>query len=340
MIRRTVIALPLVWVLAAQASAVEPGGRPSTVGERTPNEWLDLMNRAFAERSYDGVFSYFDGSDLSMLRVVHAVVDGVQRERLVHLNGDRREIVRNGTNVECIFEPDDEILELESSIPAGPFARAFGRSLDQIAGNYEMSLHGYDRVADRRTVRIAVTPRDDDRYGYRLWLDADNALLLRSELIDAKGSRLEIFQFASVRIDEPVDVAALEPGATDDAVRSHLTLAEDGAAAADEAIPWRAAWVPDGFVMAARDLRRIPSAQKPVETLMYSDGLAAFSVFIEAMPPAGAGMLVSRQGATVAVTNLIEGPESARYLVTVVGEVPVATAQRIARSVRHADAAR
>jgi sigma-E factor negative regulatory protein RseB len=83
--------------------------------------------------------------------------------------------------------------------------------------------------------------------------------------------------------------------------------------------------------MAAADVRRKPSTLKDVNTMMYSDGIAAFSVFIEAMPPAGAGNVVSRNGATVAVTHLSRQAEP--HLVTVVGELPTETAQKIARSV-------
>ena len=55
---------------------------------RTPGQWLDGMNAAFAELDYDGVFSYYSGIEMSTLQVTHVVQDGVQRERLVHLNGE------------------------------------------------------------------------------------------------------------------------------------------------------------------------------------------------------------------------------------------------------------
>ena len=89
--------------------------------------------------------------------------------------------------------------------------------------------------------------------------------------------------------------------------------------------------------MASWDIRRTPSSLKSVDTLMYSDGLAAFSVFIEDMPEAGAKALVSRSGATVAVSEVVTGgPQDAvHHLVTVVGEIPTATAQRIAQSIRY-----
>ena len=303
-------------------------------GASTPTQWLDRMNRAFNERNYDGVFSYYSGADLSTIRVVHVVEDGVQKERLVHLNGAPREIIRKGDKVACILQPGDEILELESSIPSGPFARAFTRRFDQVSDNYELSVHGRDRVADREAVRLAILPQDADRYGYRLWLDESTGMLLRSELIDTNGARLEIFQFATIQLDQPIDAAALLPQAHAGAVTSHLTLdsATAPAEASDEVV-WEAGWVPTGFTMAAWDVRRAPT-HKDVNTLMYSDGLAAFSVFIEEMPEVGAGSLISRNGATVAVTHVVSRREGGQHLVTVVGEVPTPTAQRVARSIR------
>lgn len=300
----------------------------------SPREWLDDMNRAFSELSYDGVFSYFSGQDLASLRVVHMVVDGEQRERLVHLNGAPREIVRRGDEVTCIVQPGDALLELEESIPSGPFARAFVRRYDRISENYGLSFFGEDRVADRIAVRVAVSPRDDARYGYRLWLDKETRLLLRSELVDGDGRRLEIFQFNQIRFSDDVDPALLEPESKDGSLLTHLTLAtKQPQPVSRENLVWEVEWLPEGFSMAAADIRRAPSSLKSVNTMMYSDGLAAFSVFVEDMPDSGAASMVSRNGATVAVTHMIKDGDDDPYLVTLVGEIPTPTAQRIARSV-------
>ncbi len=315
-------------VLHAGLAAAEP--------PRTPMQWLDMMNRGFLEVSYDGIFSYFSGDDLSTLRVVHTVTDGVQRERLVHLNGAPREIVRTGDEVECVMRPGDEILALESSIPAGPFARAFSRAFEGVSDHYIMSLHGSDRVADRQAMRLAVMPRDAQRYGFRLWLDEDTGLLLRSELVDTKGKRLEIFQFATLKVGGPISEKDLQPEMSEGSHTSHLSLESPAPAITRGKANWQAEWVPDGFTMASWDIRRTPSSSKSVDTLMYSDGLAAFSVFIEDMPDNGGHALVSRSGATVAVSQVVGGGrENTHHLVTVVGEIPTATAQRIAQSIRY-----
>lgn len=317
----------ILLIMGIVASAV-------SVAEEDPHAWLADMNRAFSELSYDGIFSYFSGDDLDTLRVVHMVVDDVQRERLVHLNGAPREIVRTGEEVACILMPGDELLELEGSIPSGPFARAFVRRYDRISSFYGLSFYGEDRIAGRQAVRMAVSPLDDDRFGYRLWLDKETRLLLRSELIDAEGNRLEIFQFNQIIFGEAVSPDALDPAGPDGSLVSHLTLARDDKTPVPESrSAWQAGWVPAGFTMAAADIRRTPSSLKSIDTMMYSDGLAAFSVFIEDMPPAGAASMVSRKGATVAVTHLVANADDEHHLVTLVGELPTSTAQRIARSI-------
>ena len=311
------------------ASAALPGA-----AQESAREWLSDMNSAFSELSYDGIFSFYSGSDLASLRIVHMVVDGEQRERLVHLNGAPREIVREGEDVACILLPGDELLELESSIPAGPFARAFVRRYDQISANYGFDFVGEDRIAGRDAVRLAVSPLDENRFGYRLWLDKETRLLLRSELIDGSGERLEIFQFNSLVLGEDVDAAALEPAEYQGEIRSYLHLAAKPAVPVSEPeVAWQTSWLPAGFEMASADVRRRPDNLASINTMMYSDGLAAFSVFIEDMPKTGAASMVSRAGATVAVTHLTQGPDNREHLVTVVGELPTATAQRIASAI-------
>ncbi|MEM7097074.1 MAG: MucB/RseB C-terminal domain-containing protein [Pseudomonadota bacterium] len=309
---------------------------------------LQRMNDAFAQVAYDGVFSYFSGNELATLRVVHKLVDGAQRERLVHLNGAPREIVRHGDEVLCIVMPGDDLLSLEDSIPAGPFARAFVREFESLSNAYAVEAFGEGRIAGRQALRVAIKPKDRHRYGYRLWLDKETALLLRSELVDHEGNRLEIFQFASIVIGDAVQDDALESEDPQGSMVSHLRLEsktlEDVLAQASSQEPaadsaemddgWTTTWLPDGYRMADADVRRKP--EHAVTNLIYSDGLAAFSIFIEPMPHRGAATMISQNGATVALNHRVMGG-SMYYLVTLVGEIPVATAHQIIESVKRVD---
>jgi sigma-E factor negative regulatory protein RseB len=337
-----ILLLSMLPGLSQPAARAETGDATRAPAVNDPRLWLEEMHRAFAEQRYDGVFTRFAGHELSTLRIVHMVIDGETRERLVHLNGAPRQIIRRGGEVTCIVAPDDELLALSEQIPNGPFAGAFVRDFSRVSGRYRLSVIGEDRVAGRPAVQLSIEPRDRHRYGYRLWLDQASRLLLRSELVDADGARLEFFQFTQIRIGPEVDAAALEPETAPGHPNRQLTLASarpSVTVASD--VGWMPGWLPAGFarVTAARH----PDAgnpRQPLARMLYSDGLADVSVFVEAGRPtreAAAQTVESRDGATIAITRPIPGDVRSsgdQHLVTVVGEVPAETARRIADHMR------
>jgi len=294
------------------------------------------MNVAFAELDYDGVFSFWSSGNLATLRVVHMAKGNVEHERLVHLNGAPREIIREGDKVLCILQPGDRLVAMGGSIPAGPFAKAFLRDFSSVTNNYELAMKGEDRIVSRPAVRMTVTPRDEHRYGYRLWLDKETGLLLKSELMDeSQHAALEVFQFNQLSLGDEVVAEALEPYKPTDSILHHLRVADDSGSKPEAEVKWRADWLPEGFEMAAADLRNAPATKQDVSTLMYSDGLAAVSVFVENLPNEAATNMLTRKGATVSVTRLVSGPDQASHLVTVIGEVPPATATEIASNISY-----
>ena len=86
--------------------------------------------------------------------------------------------------------------------------------------------------------------------------------------------------------------------------------------------------VPPGFVKIVDGFRRLRGARQ-VAHLVYSDGLVAVSVFIEPIGAAASHPIgISRQGGINVVIR-----QQDDNLVTVLGEVPVATVRQIAHSV-------
>ena len=328
----------LAWLLAAGAVASYAQSEFAQDPQRkTPEQWLNAMHAAFDELGYDGVFMYRGGSEFAMLRIVHLNVDGVTRTRLVHLNGAPREVIRHGDHVVRMVPLNDQTLRVGRSAPVGPWGRSFAPRFQAAEKHYRMHIGGEDRIAGRRAVRIMLCPWDEDRFGHRLWLDHDTGLLLRSELHDAHGDNLEVFQFASLVIGEDIPESALEPEPGEGWVREPLTAQSDEARAPALPIRWHAGWVPDGFVMADAEVCDLRGSGEAVTTMMWSDGLSAFHVFVELTPDGYASDLVSRDGATVVVTHVVRPPEVDQHLVTVVGEVPTSTARRIARAVYYRD---
>ena len=319
-----------LWLPALAAAA--------DVGARDALSWLAAMNRALDELDYHGTFSYLHGDDLATLQVTHVRRNGVSRERLVHLNGRAREIVRDGDRLACLLPPGDEMIELSSSIPAGPFARAFMRGFDAVPESYTLELGERGRIAAREAVQLLIRPNDEWRYGYRLWLDVDTALMLRSDLLDRDGRPLEIFQCISMIVGDGVPDVDMHLAHGPDAVLHMVTMTDvdrsESRPSSD--VTWNATWLPAGFMMAAWDIRRAAKDAPLLNSVMYTDGLASFTVFIERFDDAAGARAEQtvRNGATVAVSHIRRDRSGDAHLVTVVGEVPVTTARRIAESVR------
>ena len=121
------------FIATAYAAELAVGQAIPVADSGDADRWLGRMNDAFAQLDYDGVFSYWSGGNMSSLRVVHVTKEGVEHERLVHLNGAPREIVREGEKVLCILQPGDKLVAMGGSIPAGPFARAFIRDFSDVS---------------------------------------------------------------------------------------------------------------------------------------------------------------------------------------------------------------
>ena len=237
------------------------------------------MNRAFRTLDYDGVFSYQSGTDLTTLRVVHVVIDGIEHERLVHLDGARREFLRRGQEITRILQPGDDILELEKAVPPTRFVRTFSSRLDAIVDLYRVELTGTGRVAGRRAVRLNIAPRDQDRYGVGIWLDDATGLLLRFERYDLAGTALERFQFGRLMVGD-VPRAAVVPVEYAGAVKMKMKLEERLDYAVEHRSRWRPRWVPRGFDDYRSNNSEAMRERDSVEAMIYTDGFAAFSVFV------------------------------------------------------------
>lgn len=301
---------------------------PVALAELSPRDYLSQMSHSFRELDYRGEFTYEYGSNMDTLHIVHAVRDGVEKERLVYLNGDEREVVRDGHHVSCVH-PGNQIMRLGSTIASGPFARSFLGEHD-IANHYTLAFGETARVAGRPAVQILVRPGDQFRYGLRLFLDEETGILLKSVTLNPSGKILERFQFTRIEVGVPISDAELaaNEGSAKQAYHHVLQQAEQDQSADLATV----SWLPPGFALSARSVES--SGELPVELSMYTDGFSTLTVVLE---PAQEGMVSAsegkaRRGATVAYTRQV-AIDGQPYVLTVVGEVPLVTAQKVARSV-------
>lgn len=283
-------------------------------------DWLKRLAEAERQQSFQGTFIYERNGSFSTHSVWHRVEEGGSiHERLLQLDGPAQEVVKVDGQTQCVSGA------LADQVSEGQAWPARHLDAEQLGGWYDIRIAGQSRVAGRSAVVLALTPKDQHRYGFELHLDRGTGLPLKSLLLNEKGQLLERFQFTQMQAVQP-ETSAVQPSARCRPVRFQATdqVAEGR---------WRSDWLPPGFTLNAAQLRRSPASDEPVACLMYGDGLARFSVFLEPLQGVVVDDARSQLGPTVAVSRRM-ATESGDVMVTVVGEIPLGTAERIALSMR------
>lgn len=287
---------------------------------------LETMGVAGRERDYEGIFTYEYAGMLKSVKVTHVVRDGVEYVRWFHLNGPPQEILRLGSH--CGVNADSNLDRVTK--PA--------INHERMSGYYDFQLWGEDRVADRLVWVLHLVPRDAHRYGFVLSVDKQSGLLLQSLLLDGNRRVLERFQYLLVNYEvddatasELIAAAHGSAGGGNSHKREHAP--SDTGCAAEIATTtksrWQTGWLPPGFQLMSRS-----GGAGEIESLLFSDGLSVFSVFLDPRGSAQLPEVQAQRGATVAQLARVEA-DGKNYLVSVVGEIPLETAQRVAGFVRH-----
>lgn len=281
--------------------------------------WMSKLAQAERTQNYTGTFIYERNGSFSSHSIWRRIEDGHLRERLLQLDGPAVEIVRLDGQLQCA---SDGLAAQVRQQRAWNDRRLDVKALSQW---YEFRLIGDSRVAGRPAVALGVLAKDQHRYSFELHLDRDTALPLKSLMLSDSGQLLERFQFTRFETGA-VDSESVRPAASCKAVSLEPATTKTDAA-------WRSDWLPPGFVLQDSDVRPSPISKQPVSWLTYGDGLATFSVFLEPLGGALVDDARSQMGPTVSVAKRISTAEG-DVMVTVVGEIPLGTAERVALSMR------
>jgi sigma-E factor negative regulatory protein RseB len=196
---------------------------------------------------------------------------------------------------------------------------------------YQITELQKTRVSGRDARVIAVTPKDQLRYGYRVWIDEATAMPLKTQLRDSQGLVLEQIVFTDLRLPVHIADGELEP-AVDARNYRWVQHVADPVDARGVAVSWEASVLPPGFHMTVSARQVLHSG--PVEHLVFTDGLASVSVFVEIGRERRTEQVADDAatiGSSSAYSTIVQG-----YRVTAVGEVPPDTVRAIAQSIRTA----
>jgi sigma-E factor negative regulatory protein RseB len=299
------------------------------LAENTPQadnlNWLRRIAMAAHQQNYAGVFVYQSGERTETSRVSHMVDEDGEHERLDTLDGLSREVIRNNELVYC-FQPDKNLMLVEKRQSIQPFPSLLPRQLSDLTENYLIRKGGTERVAGFDAQVITLEPKDNFRYTRTLWAETNSGLLLKTNVRNEAGNVVGQFAFTQLSIGGKIDKSQFVP--RPDVPR--ILLGGGAAPARMDGQAWEVTQVPPGFKKIVDINRTMPGKEGPVRHMVFSDGLATVSVFIE---PVGKGKEKVEEGGALQGSFHVYTRVVAGNRVTVLGGVPSATVMQVANSV-------
>jgi sigma-E factor negative regulatory protein RseB len=297
--------------------------------------WLLLQKTAYAARelNYQGVFVYQNGKQTRSVQITHMNNGGQEMARNVVMDSGSqqagqasqpREVYSQGNNV-VIVHPKNQKVVMEKRRGQNLFPAMLPTDLRAIEASYKAQLGAVEFVAGREAQIIDLVPNDAFRYSYKIWADKEFGLLLKMTLIDSKNQTLEQIEFNQLSMLNTQDANWFQPKI--DISKNYVM--EDTTAVNHVTSNWIVTALPAGYAKVNHIALVVPGKTAPVDQMIFSDGIASVSLFIEpitkGMRPKMGHMLI---GSTNICANVIDG-----YQITVVGEVPEATVMQIAKAV-------
>ncbi|MET0216797.1 MAG: MucB/RseB C-terminal domain-containing protein [Burkholderiales bacterium] len=314
------VSLAFSVILGSAPALAEPLPPPAGVA------WLQKIASAARKLNYTGTFVYQYGTQVETSRIWHYVDASGEYEKLETLDGPVREVIRNNDEVLCYY-PDSKTVKVEKRRPK-PFPALVPEHLTALTEYYNIRIGERERIAGYEAQSLILEPKDGLRYGHKFWADVDTGLLLKARMMNERRETVEQFAFTQLTIGGVFDKEALKSN-----YNAHVPgWSLDSANPAEPATVdtgWVVTSYPAGFKKILETKRTLPGRPSPVSHIVYSDGLAAISIFIEPMGPERRSVHgISHQGAI----NIYSRP-LAEHMVTVLGEAPSATVVQMGKSV-------
>jgi sigma-E factor negative regulatory protein RseB len=283
---------------------------------------LEQLSSALKQLNYSTSFVVVKNNQAEPYHWLHGVDEnGQELEVLSQLNGPRRDILRK-VDVVSYIEPEHEAYSINSQYISGPIPAVFSRNVNELDASYRFISVGRSRVLSRVAQVVRIVPKDNYRFDHWLWLDQESGLLLKMAIITRQGQLLEQIQFTHLDVTDEMSENLAQLQATDlpsvvDVVATHQ----------NEALFWGVNWLPQGMEIIKSNRRRVNN-DKTVEFILLSDGLVEISVYINPSDGEPRPVEYASDGATLVFSQINKGLE-----VSVVGNIPLITAKKIANSV-------
>lgn len=305
---------------SAMANEIEKENQPVSA-----ENWLEQLSNSLNTRNFSTSFVVVKDNHAEPYHWFQGIGENDQKLAILSLlNGPTRDILKKG-NVVSYIEPDLPPYSLNSDKVSSPIPSVFSGDFSSISNSYDFVIGGKSRILGRSAQLVRISARDEHRNDHWLWLDQSTGLLLKMVTTTKQGQLLEQIQFTHLNItSEPTE--SLKQLAQKELPKV-LDIPEGYQ---EQKMAWRVNWMPQNFEKLNANRHRMKASKKPVEFMLFSDGLVDVSVYVNPSEEKQRAADFVMDGATVALNQVKNGVE-----VSVVGKIPSNTAKKIADSISY-----
>jgi sigma-E factor negative regulatory protein RseB len=275
--------------------------------------FLNNAAQAALRSNYMGTVVYQRGAHMETFRVTHMFDNGFEQERVLTLDGVPREVLRTGDQSTTYF-PESKTVRIQPMTDRA-FPALENAHIQALLNYYTASDLGNDRIAGLNARGMAFQPRDQLRHAQHLWAEETTGLLIRQRIINEKGETIEQASFTDMhsgqRISRQHFRSAFAGKSQDwrvEAVAGSMPLVNNTG--------WSVRDLPPGFAKVREGMRQWGSGGQAVPHLLFSDGYASISVFIEPGNSSESLGVVQQGGVNVYRRQWQE------HVITVIGQTP------------------
>jgi sigma-E factor negative regulatory protein RseB len=287
-----------------------------------------LKQVAYAGRSlnFTGIFVLQKGDHFETCRITHHGGGSQELEKIERMDGNPLEITRVNDDI-LVYMPEEKLVKSKAGVQERSFPSLTEDQLTTVGQNYDVYVGNVDRIAGRFATHITLLPKDKLRYRHELWIDQKTGLQIKAQMFTDRNELVEQIMFTEISVGNHV---------TEDMTRSIYE---------DEALAWRMdrgarsqlrnaaakrLWAvskpPPGFKQVMELQRKVGATGSRVQ-LVFSDGFAAVSVFIDSRRNNGFRAGLGREGSLNVYRRVLDD-----QFVTVLGDVPANTVKQIGDS--------
>ncbi len=305
----------------------------STQAATDDEMWQSLQKAAVAAHAlnYQGVFVCQKGQHSKSVQITHLFNGKGEFARSVMLDGSPREVLSQGKDL-VIYNPKNEKVIIEKRRGENMFPAVLPSNLEAVKAGYSVRMGDMERVAGRQAQVLFLDAKDSYRYSYQFWIDSEFGLLLKSALLNQRNQIIESIAFNQLSLMNSVDLDWFKPKFDSNkryVMENEVPVVVDNSATNN----WIIKELPTGYRKVEQVTRMERHKTLPVTQMVFSDGLASVSLFIEQVPKQSA-LITPSKGSHGVVGNAsfyISAMDDYRF--TAVGEVPEVTVAQIANAV-------